>query len=199
MTAPSTEKSTAASSESFVPFDHFNRTRVARQLRPCHGCNLWRVPLRRTSAESKHVLLLARRTSSMRSSERLAGIQNNRSFVAQNIGRPGRSARRRKPRGTRVSTSNFRAVPGRTATTDKTLKAAAVGGSRVNTRSSSSFSPTIYTDTRQNSSRKNKEGCNTLTWDAATTGCTEEVQSVDAGYGRLLKLVGGGEGSRGVV
>ena len=106
-----------------------------------------------------------------------------------------RSLRWRKPRGTRASTSNFRAVPGRTATTDKTLKAAAVGGSRVNTRSSSSFSPTIYTDTRQNSSRKNKEGCNTLTWDAATTGCTEEVQSVDAGYGRLLKLVGGGEGS----
>ena len=35
------------------------------------------------------MLLLARRTSSMRSSERLAGIQNNRSLVAYGIGRPG--------------------------------------------------------------------------------------------------------------
>ena len=36
-----------------------------------------------------HVLLLARRTSSTRSSDRLAGIQNNRLLVAHDIGRPG--------------------------------------------------------------------------------------------------------------
>ena len=55
-----------------------------------------------------------------------------------------RSARWRKPRGTRASTSNFRAVPGRTATTDQTFKAAVTGGCSVNPRSSSSFSPTTY-------------------------------------------------------
>ena len=35
------------------------------------------------------MLLLDRRTSSMCSSERLAGIQNHRSFVAYDIGRSG--------------------------------------------------------------------------------------------------------------
>ena len=70
VTAPLTKRSKAASSGSFfVPFDHGTRTRVARKLHPCHGRSLWRVPLRRTSAEPKHVLLLARRTSSTRSSE----------------------------------------------------------------------------------------------------------------------------------
>ena len=91
-----------------------------------------------------------------------------------------RSARWRKPRGTRASTSNFRAVPGRTATTDKTFKAAVTGGSSVNPPSSSSFSPTIYADTRQKNSRKNSRRDATLTWAAATAGDTEEVQSVDA-------------------
>ena len=41
VTAPSTKRSTAASSESFfVPFDHCNLTRVARKLHSCHGGSL---------------------------------------------------------------------------------------------------------------------------------------------------------------
>ena len=32
-----------------------------------------------------------------------------------------------------------------------------------------------------------KEGCNTLLW-LLPPGCTDEVQTVDAGYGRLVKL-----------
>ena len=87
----------------------------------------------------KHMLLLARRTTSIRSSQRLARTQNNLSIVAYDTGRPGiifgdtgkQVSEVKKQRGTRASTSNFRAVPGRTATTDKTLKAAVIGGSNV--------------------------------------------------------------------
>ena len=35
--------------------------------------------------------------------------------------------------------------------------------------------------------KKLKEGCNTLLW-LLPPGCTEEVQPVDAGFGRLVKL-----------
>ena len=35
--------------------------------------------------------------------------------------------------------------------------------------------------------KKLKEGCNTLLW-LLPPGCTEEVQPVNAGYGRLVKL-----------
>ena len=108
-----------------------------------------------------------------------------------------RSSRWRKPRGTRMSTSNFRAVPGRTATTDKTFKATVTVSSGVNPRSSSSFSPTIYTDTRRKSSRKNSgrmqhsDGC-----------CYHRVHgrgAVGRCRVRTAGKVGGGEGCRSVV
>ena len=109
----------------------------------------------------------------MRSSERLAGIQNNRSLVAYGIGRPGiifggtgkqigEVEKAVWHPGVNVEFQDFRAVPGPTATTDKTFKAAVTGGSSVNPRSSSSFSPTIYTDTRRKSSRKNSRRDATL-------------------------------------
>ena len=210
MTAPSTKRSTAATSESFfVPFDHCNRTRVARQLHPCHGRSLKRVPLRRTSAEPKHVLLLARRTSSTRSSE-AAATQNNRSVVAYEIGRPGiifraqesGSARRRKQRCTRASTSNSRAVPGRTATivtgglVDKTFKAAVTGGSGVKPAEQSIlFADNLYGQKAKEF--KTQGGMRRSAFAAATR--LHGVGAVGRRRIRAAGQVGGGEGFRGVI
>ena len=125
-TALSRKRSIAASLGSFfVPFDYASHKRLARTLHPCHCRSLWRVPLRRTSAGPMHVMMLARRLSSTRSSEACKNA-NDRSLVAHKDVRgqaslfgaqDSGSATRRKQRGTRASKSKSRVVPRRTSTT----------------------------------------------------------------------------------
>ena len=126
VTAPSTKRSTAASSESFfVPFDHCNLTRVARKLHSCHGGSLCfgeSHSAERRHSQSTCCCWLAEHRQ--RVHQRLAGIHNNRSLVAHEIGRSGivyRGTGKRisqaEHRAPPASTSNRRAVPGWTTIT----------------------------------------------------------------------------------
>ena len=71
---------------------------------------------------------------------------------------------------------------------DKTFKAAVTGGSGVKPAEQSIvFADNLRGQTTEEFKKELKEGCNTLL-KLLAPGWTNEVQSVDAGYGRLVKL-----------
>ena len=146
VTAPSTKRSTAASSESFfVPFDHCNLTRVARKLHSCHGGSLCfgeSHSAERRHSQSTCCCWLAEHRQ--RVHQRLAGIHNNRSLVVHEIGRSGivfrgtgkRISQAEKascPPGVDVESQGCAWVDNDYCNrwVDKTFKAAVTGGSAV--------------------------------------------------------------------
>ena len=135
----------------------------------------------------------------------LAGIHDNRPLVARQIGRPDIIFRGTGKRISQVEKAAWH--PGVDVDSqgcawadsdycnpwvDKTFKAAVTGGFGVKPPEQSIvFADNLHGQTTEEFEKYLMEGCNTLLG-LLPPGCTDEVQSVDAGYGRLVKLVGKG-------
>ena len=76
---------TARSGSFSVPFDHCDWTHVARRMCPCQGRSVWRVPHGRRNRPRTCWRWLAEHRQLVY--QRLAGIQNNHSLAAHEIGR----------------------------------------------------------------------------------------------------------------